>query len=154
MASCITLSTGESSKTPNHAELIFRSIKRFVNDLNQVSEPTNNMMVPFSYLSLEPNVKKNFNVANNADDNSIFSAQTDYYYHNCLADILVRLYGRNLSDKYALTSYMVALMPKNVELVKLFVNYGVKLNGTRKCLQTFYDHLTINSIDMEHLWLL
>lgn len=126
------------------SESIFKLIKKFVYDLDEVVV-NNNIIVPFNYLDIR-NANKN--------DKSSIDNQIDYYYHNCVIDILVKLYGRTLSDKFTLTSFLVGLMPKNVELIKMHVNYSIKLNGTQKTLQIFYDHLTVNSIDLEHLWIL
>ena len=80
--------------------------------------------------------------------------EIDYYYHNCLVDVLLKLYGKNLNDKYLLAKYLLNLMPDSVELIKLLVNFSTKLNGIQKTLQILYDHLTVNSLDDEHLWIL
>jgi hypothetical protein len=132
----------EQDKNECGSESIFKLIKKFVNDLDEVAV-YNNIIVPFNYLEFRM-TKANFSI----------NDQIDYYYHNCLIDILIKLYGRTLSDKFTLTSFLVGLMPKNVELAKLYANYSIKLNGAQKTLQIFYDYLSVNSIDFEHLWIL
>lgn len=139
-----------SSQKLKQTELIFKLIKKFVNDLNEVAIPNNNIIVPFNYFW--KNERKENKNSNNNNNKNI--DQLDFFYHNCLIDLLIKLFARTLSDKFLLTNHLVGLMPKNVDLVKLNVNYSMKLNGINKTLQIFYDHLSINSIDIEHLWIL
>ena len=78
----------------------------------------------------------------------------DYYYHTCLVDVFMRTFARNVADKCTIASHALRIMPDNAELVKLRVNYGVRVHGTAKTLQTLFDHLSVHAIDDEHLWIL
>jgi hypothetical protein len=78
-----------------------------------------------------------------------------FYYQNCVVDVLLRLFARNVGDKFALCKYLMEdLMPTNSNLIKMFVAYSTKFNGLHKTLQSVYDHLTVNAIDSPHLWVL
>ena len=79
------------------------------------------------------------------------------YYHNCVADALVRLAsqsGSAPSERFALVRLLVELMPTNIDLVKQFVWLSVKVNGLHRTVQLLYDHFCVNSIGDEHLWIL
>ncbi len=91
--------------------------------------------------------------------NSSFSVDDeldrDYYYHNCLVNLLLKLFAqKSIDDKYALLKYLLELMPYNCELIKLITNTSTKLNGAKQTLQMLYDHLSINLITNEQLWIL
>jgi hypothetical protein len=82
------------------------------------------------------------------------SCHHDYYYHNCLVDLWLRLFTRTINDKYLLVKFLIELMPLNTELIKIFINYGTKINGAKITLQLAYNHLILNSIDNENIWIL
>lgn len=113
-----------------------------VNDFND--EETNGM---------NKKISNDFNSPHSKHSEKI-TIEIDYYYHNCLVDVLFKLYAKNLNDKYLLAKHLANLMPDSVELIKLLVSFSSKLNGTQKSLQILYDHLTVHSIDDEHLWIL
>ena len=75
----------------------------------------------------------------------------DYFYHNCLVNVLFKLYAKTLSEKFLLAQHLSHLMPFNTDLIKTMVNFGKKVDGTPKTLQLLYDHLCVHSVDNEHL---
>lgn len=82
------------------------------------------------------------------------ASHRDYYYQNCLVDLWLKLFTRTLNDKYLLVKFLIELVPLNIDLIKLFINYGTKLNGAKITLQLVYNHLILNSIDHENIWIL
>jgi hypothetical protein len=86
---------------------------------------------------------------NNNNNNSF------YYYHNCVIDVVLKLFAKTIYDKYALLKLLIEdYTPHNQDLVKIFIATSIKLNGLHSTLQYLYDHLTVNSIHDEHLWVL
>ncbi len=78
-----------------------------------------------------------------------------YYYNNCVVEVLLKVFAKNIGEKFALLKYLTEdLMPTNSNLIRMFAAYSVKLYGLHQTLQSLYDHLTINSIDNQHLWVL
>ena len=77
--------------------------------------------------------------------------EMDYFYHNCLADSLLKLYSRTLSEKFLLAKYLVNLMPYNCDLIMCLVNFSKKIHGVQKTLQFLYDHVCVHSIENEKL---
>lgn len=99
-----------------------------------------------SVSSLFNNEKSSQSLANDSN--------VDYYYHNCVVDILLKLFTRTFSEKFTIVKFLIDLMPHNSELNKQFVWLSMKFNGLHKTVQAFYDHLSINLVDNEHLWIL
>ena len=98
-----------------------------------------------------------FEQAANISANLSFASSTEdfFYYQNCVVEILLKLFARTIYEKFALTKYLIEdLMPTNSDLIKMFVSYSNKLNGMHQTLQFLYDHLIVNSIDNEQLWIL
>lgn len=90
---------------------------------------------------------------------------SSYFYLNCIVEFLIKLFGgggsgrlrstgENVNDRLSLVRMLLELVPANAELVKQFVWLSQKANGLHKTVQLFYDHLSINNIDNEHLWIL
>ncbi len=78
-----------------------------------------------------------------------------FYYQNCVVEVLLKLFAKTIGDKFALAKYLIEdLMPTNSNLIRVFVAYSIKLNGMHQTLQSLYDHLIINSIDNQRLWVL
>ncbi len=94
------------------------------------------------------NVKSNERTKNQENKSHI---EIDYFYHNCLINALFKLYAKNLSEKFLLAKHLSQLMPYNTDLIKMMVNFGKKIDGTAKTLQTLYDHLCVHSVENEHL---
>jgi hypothetical protein len=87
-------------------------------------------------------------------DFNVDSVERNYFYQNCIVDLLLRLYGRTVSNKYSICRLLVDMMPFNGEIIKLMVHFSSKINSLKQTLQTLYDHLSIHSIGDEHLWIL
>lgn len=82
------------------------------------------------------------------------------YYQNCIIEFVLRLFGGshsrtgNFNERLSLVRLLLELAPTNGELVKQFTWLSHKVNGLQKTVQLLYDHLSINTIDNEHLWIL
>lgn len=116
-------------------------IRKCIKDLNESNDSTSLVIIPFLYDELKLNSLS-------------LETDSDYYYHNCLSDLWLKLFTRTLNDKYLLVKYLIELMPLNNDLIKLYINYGTKLNGPKSTLQYIYNNLILNSIDNENLWIL
>lgn len=138
------------------------------------------MIIPFNYLPINNLCieSNNFQTClvsrNDSDFNNQYNSQTNYYYyHNSIVDTLIKLFSKTVNEKFALAKHLLNLMPNNTDLIKIVVYYSNKLsnnssgssltnisntsvstNNQQKTLQMFYDHLIINSIDSEQLWIL
>ncbi len=142
--------------------MILGLIKKCLKDLNELLllDPTHNhLIIPFFYNNnnLRDKLSSSSSSNNYLETEFEFELDTcyrDYYYHNCLIDLWIKLFTRSLSDKYSLVKYLIDLMPLNLDLIRLFINYGTKLNGSKVTLQLVYDHLIVNSIDNEYIWIL
>lgn len=126
---------------------VFGLFKLCIKDLNESVVDKNHLM-PFYYLSLEPNTDR-IDLVDELD-----SCDKDYYYHNCLIDLWLKLFSKNINEKYLLSKCILDLIPLNQDLIKLFVNYSIKLNGSKSTLQFVFNHLNVNSIDCDYLWIL
>lgn len=129
---------------------VFNLVKKCIKDLNQ-SVVDKNHLIPFYYLNLER--KTDFNKLE-ASENEFDLNDLDYYYQNCLIDLWLKLFCKNLNEKYLFSKFLLELIPFNQDLIKLFVNYSLKLNGSKSTLQFVYNHLSMNSIDCDYLWIL
>ena len=147
--------------------MILDLIKKCLKDLNKLlllDSTHNHLIIPFFYNNNNNNLRDKLLSSSRSSNNYLetefefeFEFDTcyrDYYYHNCLIDLWIKLFTRSLSDKYLLVKYLIDLMPLNFDLIRLFINYGTKLNGTKVTLQLVYDHLIMNSIDNEYIWIL
>lgn len=102
----------------------------------------------------------------NSKSSSSSSSSCDccYYYHNCVVDLVLKLFFNNTEteenandkEKLTLIGHLLGghLMPHNGDLLKRQVTLSVKVNGSRAAMQSLYDHLSIHSCDSEHLWIL
>lgn len=137
---------------PNRFTLASRD--RLSNNVFDIDSSSESPYYSFDFETNVELVSSSTFISNNTCSNSPNNNTTNFYYHNCIVDLLTRLFTRNQSEKFHLAKFLVDLMPSNSDLVKLFVSFSYKLNGLHKTLQMFYDHLSINSIDNEHLWVL
>lgn len=94
----------------------------------------------------------------------------NYYYQNCIVEFVLRLFVSNqsrsttvpgnhqhhtiINERFNLVQLLLDLAPANLDLIKQFVAFSQKVNGLHKTVQLLYDHLYINCIDNEHLWIL
>lgn len=151
-------------------------IEDCVHSMNELDSSTNELIVPFYYVfdndssvnrgCCDNNVIKNGHVAttdlyysNNFDsrDENLTANQTaskDYYYHNCLVDLWMKLYTRTALDRTLLAKYLMGKMPLNTSVIRLFVHNATKTRGVKVTLQTVYDHLTLNLVNNESVWIL
>lgn len=152
------------------AEEVKRVVRASLTDLNtqstQVWRVSRNLIVPFDQIDSidhsSSGYKVNGSSTNRADwneenfvDAASVTASFSYYYQNCLIDVILRLFATSVADKHALAKYILEhIMPLNSGLVKIVVAHGIKLNGLHKTLQYLYDHLCINNICDERLWVL
>ncbi|RNA38546.1 zinc finger C3H1 domain-containing [Brachionus plicatilis] len=79
---------------------------------------------------------------------------TNSFFLNSIVDFLLRAFTRSQIEKNSLSRFLLELAPLHLELIKLHVSISHKVNGLHKSVQHFYDHLSMNHIDNEHLWLL
>ena len=76
---------------------------------------------------------------------------------NCQLVIVHCLIGycRTNKEKFYFLKHMLNLMPANTELIKWFTNYLFKeKEKSKQPLQFLYDHLIINSIKNDSLWIM
>ncbi len=132
--------------TLNQISRVFGLFKLCIKDLNE-SVVDKNHLIPFYYLSLESNTAK-------VDLDDLDSCDKDYYYQNCLIDLWLKLFSKNISEKYLLCKCILDIIPLNRDLIKLLANYSIKLNGPKSTLQFVFNHLNVNSIDCDYLWIL
>lgn len=79
---------------------------------------------------------------------------TTSFFLNSVVDFLLRAFTRSQIEKNSLSKFLLELAPLNIDLIKLHVSISHKVNGLHKSVQHFYDHLSMNHIENEHLWLL
>ena len=75
-------------------------------------------------------------------------------FFNSVVDFLLRAFTRSQIEKNSLSKFLLELAPFHIDLIKLHVSISHKVNGLHKSVQHFYDHLSMNHVDNEHLWLL
>jgi len=82
------------------------------------------------------------------------SSTRDFYYHNCLVDLWMKMYTKTASERATFTKHLMIKMPLNVSVMRLFVHNATKSLGVKVTLQTMYDHLTLNLVNNESIWIL
>lgn len=75
-------------------------------------------------------------------------------FFNSVVDFLLKVFTRSQIEKNSLSKFLLELAPFHIDLIKLHVSISHKVNGLHKSVQHFYDHLSMNHVDNEHLWLL
>ena len=143
----------------DYSTVFFNLIKKCLKDLNElflINSASSHLIIPFLYqdsISFKDRINNNLLCIDNEHDLED-STNRDYYYQNCLVDLWLKLFTKNINEKFLLVKFLIELMPHNTELMKIFIYYGTKLNGTKETLHFAYNHLIINSIDDENIWIL
>ncbi len=137
------------AKNSFESQFLHKQIRKSFHDLDDSKLNLNsNLLIPLNYYR---QIKKR-REAN--DSNATSNTNSFFYYHNCLADCLFKLFTKNIHDKFILCTLLLDLMPTNSDVIKQFVSLSLKVNSQQRTLQLFYDHLNIHSICDENLWIL
>jgi len=64
------------------------------------------------------------------------------------------MYTKTASERATFTKHLMIKMPLNVSVMRLFVHNATKSLGVKVTLQTMYDHLTLNLVNNESIWIL
>lgn len=91
---------------------------------------------------------------NNNDELNNETSDVDITFSQLIIVEYLLKYCRTNRDKYFLLKHLIALLPANFELFKWFTNYLFKESSAKYALQYLYDHLIINSITNDSLWIL